>query len=76
MKKEKIELKERNNKDTIKTVPLPKLIKIELFSDFDVNNDNDRRILKLVYDCMTIKTYKKGDCIIKEGEHGDEFFIL
>ena len=28
MKKEKIELKERNSKDTIKTVPLPKLVKI------------------------------------------------
>ena len=56
--------------DNFETV-LPKLIKIELFSDFDVNNDNDRRILKLVYDSMSIKNYKKGDCIIKEGEHGD-----
>ena len=61
--------------DDFETV-LPKLIKIELFSDFDINNDNDRRILKLVYDSMTIKNYKKGECIIKEGEHGDEFFIL
>lgn len=61
--------------DNFETV-LPKLVKIELFSDFDLNNENDRRILKLVYDCMSIKTYKKGDCIIKEGEHGDDFFIL
>ena len=61
--------------DDFETV-LPKLIKIELFSDFDAANENDRRIMKLVYDSMTIKNYKKGDTIIKEGERGDEFFIL
>ena len=61
--------------DDFETV-LPKLVKIELFSDFDVNNENDRRILKLVYDSMSFKTYKKGDCIIKEGENGDDVFIL
>ena len=61
--------------DDFETV-LPKLVKIELFSDFDVNVENDKRILKLVYDSMTIKSYKKGDTIIKEGEYGDEFFIL
>ena len=61
--------------DDFETV-LPKLIKIELFSDFNINNENDRRILKLVYDIMAIKNYKKGDTIIKEGEHGDDFFIL
>lgn len=61
--------------DDFETV-LPKLIKIELFSDFSADNDDDRRILKLVYDSLKIKNYKKGDVIIKEGDYGDEFFIL
>ena len=55
---------------------LPKLVEIELFSDFKVDNENDKRIMKMVYDNITIKEYKKGDVIIKEGDYGDDFFIL
>ena len=61
--------------DDFETV-LPKLIKIELFSDFNIDEPKDRQILKMVYENMTIKNYKKGDTIIKEGDHGDDFFIL
>ena len=43
MKKEKIELKERNNKDTIKTVPLPKLVKI--LDEWVKNHPKDMEIL-------------------------------
>lgn len=45
MKKEKkIELKERNNKDTIKTVPLPKLVKI--LDEWVKNHPKDMEILE------------------------------
>lgn len=55
---------------------LPKLINIKLFSDFNADNENDRRILKLVYDNMTIENFSKGEIIIQEGNFGDLFYIL
>ena len=61
--------------DNFETI-LPKLIKIELFSDFSAEDENDRRILKLVYENLTIKNFKKGDVIIREGDYGDLFYIL
>ncbi|MCQ2582275.1 MAG: cyclic nucleotide-binding domain-containing protein [Treponema sp.] len=61
--------------DKFETV-LPKLLKIELFSDFKADNPRDCQILKLVYENMSLKNYKAGDVIIKEGDFGDLFFIL
>lgn len=55
---------------------LPRLLSIELFSDFKADNENDRKIMKIVYENIAIKEFKKGDIIIKEGDYGDEFFIL
>lgn len=55
---------------------LPKLINIQLFSDFKADNENDCRILKLVYESMTVENFSKGDIIIKEGQFGDSFYIL
>ncbi|MCR5063448.1 MAG: cyclic nucleotide-binding domain-containing protein [Treponema sp.] len=55
---------------------LPKLVQIQLFSDFNINDENDKRILKEVYESMTIETYQKGDVIIAEGKFGDMFYIL
>ena len=55
---------------------LPKLVKIQLFSDFNAENENDRRILRAVYDSMIIENYQKGDVIIEEGKIGDDFYIL
>lgn len=55
---------------------LPKILKIELFSDFKADNENDCRMLKIVYENMVLKSYKKGEVIIKEGDYGDLFFIL
>ena len=55
---------------------LPKLVKIQLFSDFNVDNENDCRILRAVYDSMEIEKYQKGDVIIEEGKFGDMFYIL
>lgn len=55
---------------------LPKLINIQLFSDFKADDENDCRILKLVYENMTVENFNKGDIIIKEGQFGDLFYIL
>lgn len=55
---------------------LPKLVNIQLFSDFNPENENDVRILRTVYDSMTIENYQKGEVIIEEGKFGEDFYIL
>lgn len=55
---------------------LPLMVKIPLFSEFDPENENDRRILSEVYNSFTMKKFKKGELIIQEGDAGDEFYIL
>ena len=55
---------------------LPKLVNIQLFSDFKIDDENDCRVLRSVYDSMTIENYQKGDVIIEEGKIGDDFYIL
>ena len=55
---------------------LPTLVKIQLFSDFNIDDENDCRILRAVYDSMVIENYQKGDVIIEEGKIGDDFYIL
>lgn len=68
-KKEKIEMQ------SFETV-LPKLVKLPLFCDFNAENDEDKRMLKLIYDNLSIVPFKSGEVVIKEGEMGDELFIL
>ena len=55
---------------------LPKLVNIQLFSDFNPEDENDVRILRAVYDSMTIENYQKGEVIIEEGKFGEDFYIL
>jgi len=55
---------------------LPKLVNIQLFSDFKIDDENDCRVLRSVYDSMTMENYQKGDVIIEEGKLGDDFYIL
>ncbi len=55
---------------------LPKLLKIQLFADFNPSDENDLRILRTVYSGLKLQTFKAGDEIIKEGEHGESFYIL
>ena len=52
---------------------LPKLLKIQLFSDFKKENENDMRILRLVYSGLKLHTFKAGEEIIKKGEKGERF---
>ena len=63
---------ERKNREEI----LPKLAKISLFSDFAPDKEADRTILSQLYESISIKGFKPGQVIIKEGEAGDEFYIL
>ncbi len=55
---------------------LPRLLQIQLFSDFCIDDENDCRILRAVYDSMVVENYQKGDIIIEEGKFGDMFYIL
>ncbi|MCR5317665.1 MAG: cyclic nucleotide-binding domain-containing protein [Treponema sp.] len=55
---------------------LPKLSKIQLFSGFNPDVEEDRKILMQIYENISLKKFKKGNVIIKEGEEGDDFFIL
>ena len=55
---------------------LPKLVQIQLFSDFCIDDENDCRILRAVYDSMIVENYQKGDVIIEEGKFGEDFYIL
>lgn len=55
---------------------LPKLVKIPLFEAFNPENEEDKRILKIVYENLSVEKFKAGQAIIKEGEAGDVFYIL
>ncbi len=55
---------------------LPKLLKLQLFHDFKADDENDCRILKMVYEQLKVETFKAGSEIIKEGEKGESFYIL
>ena len=55
---------------------LPKLVKIPLFEAFNPEKEEDRKILKLLYENLSVQKFKAGESIIKEGEAGDVFYIL
>ena len=61
--------------DTFEEV-LPKLIKISLFESFSERTEENLRIMRGVYDSLTVQNFKAGDVIIKEGDYGDLFYIL
>ena len=54
----------------------PKLLKLQIFSDFKADDEIDKRILKKVYCELQVETFKAGEEIIKEGEKGESFYIL
>ncbi len=55
---------------------LPKLLKLQLFSEFKADNEKDVKILKDVFDQLSVKYVSAGETIIKEGDMGEDFFIL
>lgn len=53
-----------------------KLVKIPIFEAFNPEKEDDRRILKIVYDSLHEEKFRAGENIITEGEAGDVFYIL
>ena len=64
-----------NEKNSFENV-LNRLVKLEMFKSFSAENERDRNILKALYESCTVKRFKKGDLIIREGDFGDELYIL
>lgn len=55
---------------------LPRLVNIDIFSDFSAKDEEDVNMFKAVYERFTALTYDEGDEIVVEGENGNEFYIL
>ncbi len=55
---------------------IEKLPKLEIFSDFTENTEDNLRILKKICHALETKTFSKGDVIIKEGDIGNTLYIL
>ncbi len=55
---------------------LPKILGIQLFEDFNADDDEDVRLLSLLYDNFSLREYDKDETIIREGDFGDLFYIL
>ena len=53
-----------------------KLSKIEIFSDLSMEFEDDKRILGEMIRLLSVKTFKKGETIIREGDMGDTLYIL
>ncbi len=49
-----------------------KLKEVQLFTSYR----NENNIIKKIADLCTVKKFRKGASIIKEGEYGDELFIF
>ena len=57
-----------------KLIPIikEKIKEISFFEEYQ----NDEAILKQIIDLCELKTFKKGQTLIKEGDTGDELFII
>lgn len=55
---------------------LKKLSKLEIFSDFEEETEENLRILEKISLLLQKKTIEAGDIIIKEGDFGDTLYIL
>lgn len=55
---------------------IEKIAKLEIFSDFDIQNENHKEILKRVAAILENRHFAAGDAIITEGEIGNSLYIL
>ncbi len=55
---------------------IDKIVNLEIFSDFNKDNEVHKEILKKVCILLEPQTFNVGEYIIKEGELGDSLFIL
>src|SRR5574344_2026840 len=55
---------------------LEHLVKLEIFSDFAKDTEDNKRILNKICGLLSVQEFKAGDEIIKEGDIGDTLYIL
>ncbi|MBQ7157997.1 MAG: cyclic nucleotide-binding domain-containing protein [Treponema sp.] len=55
---------------------LPRLANIGLFNDFSENNEEDVEMFRKLYEKFTAESYDDNDLIVKEGDKGDNLYIL
>ena len=55
---------------------LPRLLNISLFNDFSQDNEADVEMFRGLYEKFNCESYEDGDLIIKEGEQGEDLYIL
>jgi CRP-like cAMP-binding protein len=53
----------------------PALLSLDIFKGF-TDSEDDRRIMKKVYDALEPHDFSAGETIMEEGERGDSFYIL
>lgn len=55
---------------------IEKLVKLEIFSDFDPQIEEHKRLLGKVCQLLEPIKFSAGDVIIQEGDEGNSLFIL
>ena len=55
---------------------LPRLARVSIFDDFSAENEEDAEMFRALYEKFRAESYDDGDLIIKEGEDGQDLYIL
>ena len=55
---------------------LPRLVSLSIFDDFSAENEEDVKMFTALYDKFSAESYDDGDLIIKEGDNGQNLYIL
>lgn len=55
---------------------LPRLVSLSIFDDFSADNQEDVEMFKALYEKFSAESYDDGDLIIKEGDNGQNLYIL
>ena len=55
---------------------LPRLARVSIFDDFSAEKEEDVNMFRKLYEKFSAASYDDGDLIIKEGENGQDLYIL
>jgi len=55
---------------------LPRLARVSIFDDFSAEKEEDVNMFRELYEKFSAASYDDGDLIIKEGENGQDLYIL
>lgn len=55
---------------------LPRLVSLSIFDDFSAKSEEDVEMFKALYEKFSAESYDDGDLIIKEGDSGQDLYIL